>query len=420
MTNMASIRTEDASDRLHLSLLSSPKDHDNPNTGVYTYNEEALGQGTWIVMINTGYNWEQFPQEFGRPGEDRPLVLWNVPENTRNATLEEHEIADGLHWPPDDSTDYGDPFEGVPEGHGTQTAIVSGGMRTGVARKAGLYLIKAGGAVLDADENVAEEDVCAQSLLISLHHVVEKLRDGTLPPGKTVVIIDTPDGTSCVPTVVWNIEDMRQEGGDREQKYKEWCEKVETALDELDSLGGVMASVAAGNEGGQDPPGETGEFMPNILVRRERSPLVIVGAVTRGKNLLLPDLSVEEDTLQSGTTFAACIVAGQAACMLSDPAFNEKLKWSVQDARGNTVASRLKQIMSEEGNGSFQRVPGQQMLDPASAWRQVNTREVPKSGAGKLTRRVCHRNYPIPERLNVVCNGCAISPTRGRKRKSQD
>jgi hypothetical protein len=118
-------------------------------------------------------------------------VVWNVPEETRNASLEDDEIARGLHWPPDNSTDYGEPFEGVPEGHGTQTAIVAGGMRRGVARRAGLYLIKAGGAVLDANDNVVEEDVCAQSLVISLDHVVGKLRDGTLPPGKTVVVIDT-------------------------------------------------------------------------------------------------------------------------------------------------------------------------------------------------------------------------------------
>lgn len=56
------IHTEDASDRLHLSLLSSPMDHDNPNTGVYSYVEEAQGQGSWIVIINTGYNLEQFPE----------------------------------------------------------------------------------------------------------------------------------------------------------------------------------------------------------------------------------------------------------------------------------------------------------------------------------------------------------------------
>lgn len=59
---MATIHTEDASDHLHLSLLSSPKDHDTPNTGAYSYHEEAQGQGCWVVIINTGYNWEQFPE----------------------------------------------------------------------------------------------------------------------------------------------------------------------------------------------------------------------------------------------------------------------------------------------------------------------------------------------------------------------
>lgn len=118
-------------------------------------------------------------------------MIWNVPENVRNRELDEEETAAGLHWPPDDSIDYGEPFDGVPEGHGTQTAILAGGRKSGVAREAGLYLIKAGGAVLDSNEEVIEEDVCAQSLRTALNHIVEKLKDGTLPPGKTVLVIDT-------------------------------------------------------------------------------------------------------------------------------------------------------------------------------------------------------------------------------------
>ncbi|KKY30397.1 hypothetical protein UCDDA912_g09666 [Diaporthe ampelina] len=276
---MAAIRTEDASDRLHLSLLSSPEDQDNPNTGVYSYREAALGQGTWIVIMNTGFNWEQFPEEFGRPDDPRPLVVWRVPEQTRNRELEESEIAAGLHWPPDDDVDYGDPFEGVPEGHGTQTAILAGGMRTGVARRAGLYLIKAGGAVLDRDDEVVEEDVCAPALVVSLRHIVDKLKDGSLPPGKTVIIVDT----------IWNTEDMKADGLDAEQRYSDW-----------------------------------------------------------GKDLLLPDLSVEQNTLQSGTTFAAAIAAGQAACMLSDPLLEEMTKWSEEDAKGNTVGNRIKRLFDED------------------------------------------------------------------------
>lgn len=129
-------------------------------------------------------------------------MVWNVPEHVRNEELEEDEVAAGLRWPPDDGTDHGEPFEGVPEGHGTQTAMVAGGMRTGVARRAGLYLIKAGGAVLDADENVVEEDIRAQSLVVSLNHIVEKLNDGGLPPGRTVVLIDIREFSGeCQPWV---------------------------------------------------------------------------------------------------------------------------------------------------------------------------------------------------------------------------
>lgn len=231
-------------------------------------------------------------------------MLWNVPEHDRNRVLEEHEVAAGLHWPPDDSIDHGEPFEGVPEGHGTQTAMLAGGMRTGVARRAGLYLIKAGGAVLDREDNVVEEDVCADSLVISLNHVVGKLADGSLPIGKTVILIDTrklarerglggggltlPDhcgdrnADNYIPQLaVWDIDRMSKDGVGAEQRYGAWRGDVEQALDEIDRFGGVTVSVAAGNEGKNSPPGETGDFMPNILARREGSPLVIVGAVTR-------------------------------------------------------------------------------------------------------------------------------------------
>lgn len=59
--------------------------------------------------------------------------------------------------------------------------------------------------------------------------------------------------------------------------------------------------------------------------------------------------------------------------MLSDPALREALKWSSEDLKGHTVANRIKDLLSEEGKGSFQRVPREQMLDPASAWGQVNS-----------------------------------------------
>lgn len=57
--------------------------------------------------------------------------------------------------------------------------------------------------------------------------------------------------------------------------------------------------------------------------------------------------------------------------MLSDPALREALEWGSEDPRENTVANRLKNLISEEGRGSFQRVRREQMLDPASTWGQV-------------------------------------------------
>lgn len=56
------IQTEDTPDRLYLSLLSSPEDHENPNAGSFSYNPDAQGQGTWLVIIDTGYDWERFPE----------------------------------------------------------------------------------------------------------------------------------------------------------------------------------------------------------------------------------------------------------------------------------------------------------------------------------------------------------------------
>lgn len=92
---------------------------------------------------------------------------------------------------PEDDADYGMPFDGIPEGHGTQTAMLAAGLQKGVAREAGLYMIKAGGAILDQDGEVVEEEVCADAMISALNHTIEKLQDNTLIKGKTVLIIDT-------------------------------------------------------------------------------------------------------------------------------------------------------------------------------------------------------------------------------------
>lgn len=107
---------------------------------------------------------------------------------------------------PEDDLDYGLPFEGAPEGHGTQTAMLAAGLEVGVAREAGLYMIKAGGAILDEQGEVIDEEVCAEALLASLYHVIEKLQDDTLSKGKTVVIIDTRELHSMTPRILDNFQ----------------------------------------------------------------------------------------------------------------------------------------------------------------------------------------------------------------------
>lgn len=104
--------------------------------------------------------------------------------------------------------------------------------------------------------------------------------------------------------------------------------------------------------------------------------------------------------------------------MLSDPALREALEWGSGDHKENTVANRLKNLISEEGKGSFQRVRREQMLDPASTWGQVIVARplmlMPE------TDPALHRSYPVPERLNAVCNNCAIVPRTSEKREVMD
>lgn len=69
--------------------------------------------------------------------------------------------------------------------------MLAGGLQKGVAREAGLYMIKAGGAILDQEGQVIEEEICADAMLVALNHIIEKLQDNTLTKGKTVLVIDT-------------------------------------------------------------------------------------------------------------------------------------------------------------------------------------------------------------------------------------
>lgn len=118
---------------------------------------------------------------------------------------------------------------------------------------------------------------------------------------------------------------MKNEGNG----FQDWFDGIENALHGLDKLG-VVVTVAAGNGGNESPIIPTDAYMPNILSRNPNSPLILVGAVnsqgqlvrftspgsTRtpitcyamGKGIKTIDLSIEQDTLQDGTTFSVAIV----------------------------------------------------------------------------------------------------------------
>lgn len=200
---------------------------------------------------------------------------------------------------------------------------------------------------------------------------------------------------------------------------EDWTDQVEQALFTLDSLG-VVVLISAGNDGKPNPSIFTDSYTPTILAAREDSPLIVVGAVNSdgqlakitsaesdavpincyamGKGIKIIDLSVEEDTKQDGTTFSAAIVVsaisftyitlptherrglqaltlyqgGLVACYLSHPDFSERFIWSVDDPKGATVGNRMKQWLTTEGQGAYQRVSADNILDgPRSDWRYV-------------------------------------------------
>lgn len=108
-----------------------------------------------------------------------------------------------------------------------------------------------------------------------------------------------------------------------------WTDQVQQLLSTLDILG-VVVATSAGNDGKLDPSVLTDSYTPNVLAAQEHSPIIVVGAVNSkgqlakftsagsaavpitcyamGKGIKVVDLSVHEDTKQSGTTYSVAIV----------------------------------------------------------------------------------------------------------------
>lgn len=106
--------------------------------------------------------------------------------------------------------------------------------------------------------------------------------------------------------------------------------------------------------------------------------------------------------------------------MLSDPVMEGSMKWHKDDAKGHTVGSRIKTLLGVEGRGSFQRVHKERMVDPANTWGHVENTHFPLNHCQPHQLIGFHRNYPVPEILNVVCNSCATGPSLAEEGKDQE
>ena len=167
-------------------------------------------------------------------------------------------------------------------GHGTQVAIVAGGCKTGVARKANLYLIKTSEASMRS--GLAESQLVAgNSVLYGFYHVVDVLLGGrgiSVPKGKAIVLLCSSLG---------HVDTLQQ--GNPRQVYDQLQNDYKNVLGVLDSLGATVI-MAAGNYGGPGDLQQLPNFVPQYIdnsfpqnLGTADSPVIMVGS-TNGKGQL--------------------------------------------------------------------------------------------------------------------------------------
>ncbi|KAJ9136928.1 hypothetical protein NKR23_g9477 [Pleurostoma richardsiae] len=371
----------------HLCLLSSPLDYSNPNSGKYEYDNEAQGQGVSIVVIDTGFEYEALPQHFGtEPGNPRPLGTWSVPAEIRNPPMPDDQKAKGWRYTPDDMKDYAhpDPDTGKPAGHGTGMAILAAGLQNGVARKAGLYLIKAGYAIWDKKNKIVEDGFTTDAALTALMYVRDCLADGTLKPGKTVVLY----------TLSGNIDAITKTKG---LPYYNWYHKqMKAVLQDLDSKGAVLV-FSAGNGGIEDPFEPTTDYIPQTMAYAD-TPYVLVGSVNangqlarhtspgttdvpltvyaQGLNVRVWDVGMGDYAIDGGTSPAAAIAAGQVANFMNHPLFPTQFQYDPSDPPENSVGQRMKKWL--RGPLAYQRVAdGNKLDEPAQNYKYTVPENIP-------------------------------------------
>lgn len=165
--------------------------------------------------------------------------------------------------------------DGLFHGHGTQVAITAAGCKTGVARRANLYLIKMSDVIMQSGLAV-RSITSGTSLLYGLHHALSVLLGGrgmSIPKGKAIILI-------C--TTLANVTTLRS--GIPRQALDALEHDYKTVLDALDRHGATVLMIA-GNNGGTNDPQKQANYVPSYIddafpqvFATADSPTIVVGS----------------------------------------------------------------------------------------------------------------------------------------------
>lgn len=152
-------------------------------------------------------------------------------------------------------------------GHGTPIAIVAAGCKTGVARRANLYLVKMSEMIMNS--GVPRTGLNnPENMLYAFHHVLSVLsghRGLSIPRGKAIVLV----------SLAVELRDFLMQRY-TEHDYSTLETDYKMVLDALDRQGATVI-MAAGNGGNEAVPSFVDDSFPQHLATQD-SPYIIVGS----------------------------------------------------------------------------------------------------------------------------------------------
>lgn len=152
-------------------------------------------------------------------------------------------------------------------GHGTPIAIVAAGCKTGVARRANLYLVKMSEMIMNS--GVPRTGLNnPENMLYAFHHVLSVLsghRGLSIPRGKAIVLV----------SLAVELRDFLMQRY-TEHDYSTLETDYKMVLDALDRQGATVI-MAAGNGGNEAVPSFVDDSFPQRLATQD-SPYIIVGS----------------------------------------------------------------------------------------------------------------------------------------------